>query len=87
MVAAFGPLTCAPPPHPPQDALSSATSIIKAKHEVAGNEFYDYDIDSPVRREGGRACRPAACCCLLFTAVRTNLLSSPLLLDWHYQPV
>lgn len=32
-----------------QDALTSATDIVKSKRTVDGVDFYDYDIDSPGR--------------------------------------
>ena len=31
-----------------QDALTSATDIVKTKRTVDGVDFFDYDIDSPV---------------------------------------
>ena len=38
-----------------QDALTSATDIVKTKRTVDGYDFYEYDIDSPGawRGEGG----------------------------------
>jgi hypothetical protein len=50
-----------------QDALSNANSIDKKEVEVDGNTFYQFDIDSPVRRAGawpdvGRSAERQQCC-------------------------
>jgi hypothetical protein len=39
--------------HPDQDALTDASEITRSEREADGVKFYQYDIDSPVRRAAG----------------------------------